>query len=361
MRQQSPVLLGLLLLGACRSTTLSELSRLAETPPLPYSVLVSGGAFVSGETLPPDAPVLARTWATVPDGMECFPLQTVGDALRQGRVFERVAIDPGAPALRQRATGQPEVFPVDDQELQQLLRTARVEGHDLLLVVDRLRDGPIEEQGVNGQWPLTTAAWLLVALGMFVSDHTYESRALLRLSLRDLQTGHVVYEVPVTGGAVDLSLWERGSFLGLATSILIPPFLVGDHAENVAHEVREIFGRRLLVSVARQLKSFELQQLLKERTPAVCALRRDGNATLLQIEAKEVLGLVRLRLDDQPVGSEEVRAFEGQLLGSLRQDAGSFHYVAPLPALHGGSRLQVLLQTVTGRTTSVTLALGGGT
>src|SRR5262245_36541383 len=80
---------GLLSLAvACQSST-GELSGLAQLPPLDYSVLVTGGAF-----LQPAPPGERGTFAGATSGAEAVPIGEVLALLREGAVFQRVAADP---------------------------------------------------------------------------------------------------------------------------------------------------------------------------------------------------------------------------------------------------------------------------
>ena len=92
----------------------------------------------------------------------------VHDVLSQLRVFRRSASDPETAAHRQmlrhlRDTG--ELLPETAAWLQQV----RDEGYDWLLVVEELRDGPVDGQGVNDRWPLTLATWLMLGLGIIIA------------------------------------------------------------------------------------------------------------------------------------------------------------------------------------------------
>jgi hypothetical protein len=245
-----------------------------------------------------------------------------------------------------------------DAGLQQFLRDARAAGHDLLLVVEQLQDGPVEQQGMNGQWPITFVTWILVGLGLVIPDHTYESRAALRVSLRDVQTGQLLYLTVLNAGPVNLSLVERTDTLGLVESILVPPFWVGDDQENVLDNVRGITEQRLLVSLARQVKSVDVQERLKEQSVATVQVQPQAGGLLLQVDAREHLSFVRLRLDDQAVPEAVVRPFESELLASAQpRDGGVIRYQAVYGGPRNGERLQVLLQSVAGRSASVTLSL----
>jgi hypothetical protein len=226
-------------------------------------------------------------------------------------------------------------------------------------VVEQLQDGPVETQGVNGRWPVTLSVWLLFGLGALIPDHTFESRATLRISVRDLQTGRVVYDPLLGAGPVDLSLLERGNFLGFLLSLVVPPFWVHDDVENVAASVREVTRRRLLVSLARDLKSESTRQRLRERSVAALDLvQRDGRVWL-RIDAAESLSLVRVRQGSRAIEGEPAASFQAALLGSLQREGVRFRYEAPLQLPLGPGPFQVLIATIGGNATSATLDAGG--
>ena len=83
-----------------------------------------------------------------------------------GRVFVRVECDESPAAVRWLIVEQTSPAPAPDPAVGDLLRRARLRGHDFLLAVEQLRDGKVEYRGVNGQWPITAVTWLLVGLGI---------------------------------------------------------------------------------------------------------------------------------------------------------------------------------------------------
>jgi hypothetical protein len=340
----------LLLTAACQSTA-SELGGLRLVAPLDYSVLVTGGAVLTAAaggagTFAPLAAAVDPAAAAV----EPIALADVLAALEQGRVFRRAALDPDAARrarVRQRG---------DAVSMQDVLHHAREQGFDFLLVVEELQDGPIEWQGINSRWPVTFVTWILLGVGALIPDHTFESRAALRVSVRDLQAGQVLYDQLLTGGPIDLALTERTDVLGLLTSVLVPPFWVRSDADDVRGSVQDVTRRRLLVQLARDLKSAAVRQRLRERSAAAFAL--DGGDTLV-VESAESLSSVRLRVDP-PLPPEQARAFAADLLSSLQGEGGRFRYRAPLPPGARGGLVQVLVATIRGAVASATLQPGGG-
>lgn len=356
-RRRSFVWLWLLLLvGAGCQSPAGELSGLAEAPPLDYAVLVSGGAFLAGDTTRPGTFVGPPPPAA--SGLdEPIPIGAVLDVLERGRVFRRLRLDDDPAhrrALRDALAGGP-----GDPELQMFLQLSRDRGYDLLLVVEELHDGQIDAQGINGRWPVTLITWILLGFGAVIPDHTFESRATLRVSVRDLQSGKVLYDPSLSVGQIELSLTERSDFWGMLASILVPPFWVGDDPDAVRASVREVVQRRLLVSLARDLKSESGRQRLRERSAASLALQELADGTELVVEAAESISQVRLRRA-VALDPAVMAAFEAELLASMQRDGERFRYRARLPAAALGENLQVLVGTIRGEVASATFLPGVG-
>jgi hypothetical protein len=350
---------GALLLAGCSSTALSDLPDLAGRPPFPYSVFVTGGAFVRS-TVDAQAPPLARTYRG-DAAAEAFPLALVADVLERGRVYVRTQLDERPSAVRARTAsfGEAGAGEAADAGGREFLDAVRDAGHDFLLVVEELRDGPVEQQGINGQWPVTAATWLMVGLGMLIPDHTYESRAALRVSLREVQTGRTVYEQVLSGGPVDLALLDRTGVLGLVTSIVVPPFWVADDPAKVEAHVREISTRRLLESLARQMKSVDARERVRVSVPVGIEVVPVRGGVRVRVDSSEALSFVRLRRDGDGVPAAAASAFEAELLASARAHDAWLRAEADLPLAGHGRLLQVLVQTVAGRVASVTVELEG--
>lgn len=345
-----------LLLAACSSPA-GELHSLADLPPLDYAVLITGEALVDAPPGQSEAP-LQRTFTAAADGT-AFPLLAMVDVLQQGQVFRRLGVDRDPVHRRQLLAGLPGDAGSADAATLQFLQRARDDGYDWLLVVERLQDGPIDAQGVNGRWPLTLATWFLLGVGMLIPDHTFESRATLRVTLRDLQHGRVVHELLRDAGPVDLSLIERSNFLGLLTHIVVPPFWVGDDDEHVRDEVRSWTERRLLLSVARDFKSEPVRQVLRQRAWAAFDLERDRTGLWLRVDAREHLTALRLRQGQQPLAGPQVEALQAALLGSLQRDGERFLYRARIDLPLSGEPLQVMVLTLVGNVASATLEVPG--
>ncbi len=348
-------LVPVLLAAASCQTQADELGGLAELPPLDCAVLVTGGAF-----LVPDA-TSTGTFAEEPRGsspddalVEPIPIDAVVDVLQKGSVFRRVEVD-GDP-VRRRLLREGLGEGATEPGVLRMLQQARDAGFDYVLVVEDLQDGPIDRQGTNGRWPLTFATWVLLGVGALIPDRTFESRATLRVTVRDLQTGRVVLSPLMIAGAVDLSLIERSNALGILLSIVVPPFWVHDDEQSVRQGVRAVTERRLLLSLARELKGEPTRQRLREGTVAAMALL---GGRRLQIAAQESLAAVRLRPADGRVDDAAVRALESALLRSVRRDGATFVYDAELPAGIEGV-VQVLVATITGASSSATFVVPAG-
>ncbi len=333
----------LLLLAAC--STSAAVPDAASQPPLDAAVLVTGAFAVPPEGQAEGGP--ATFGAEVPGD-----LQPLVDALQSAGVFRRIALDPDA-----AARGAVPPWDAGNPGRDRFLQQARDDGHDWLLVVEGLRDGPIESQGVNGRWPITLGTWFLVGLGFLIPDHGFESRAILRVSVRDLESGRVLYESLVNAGPVELSLVERSSALGLLTSIVVPPFWVGDDEGRVRRSVRGITLQRLLQFVARELKSPTARQRLRDGSVAVLELVRDEAGQRLRVTSRQALAVVRLRQDAGASRGVEELAFEQALLRSMQPQGTQFRYEAELPVVREGL-LQVLVSTIEGEVVSATFATG---
>jgi hypothetical protein len=340
------------LLGACRSSAFAELDSLAESAPLPYSALVTGGAFVEGGEA---AGPLARTFLETEPHGEAIALDTIRAALGRGRVFERTERD--ARGAVERAAALRGAGP---QGADELLAVARAGGHDFLLVVERLDDREVQVQGINGQWPITASVWLLIGLGMVIPDHTYESRASLRVSIRDAQTGAVLHPMVFDAGPVDLSLIERTDIWGLLQSVIVPPFWVGDDPARVVATVRATTAARVVTKLCRELKSIAVRQRLAASMPAQITVARLEGAVRVEIEAAEGLSFVRVAVDGAMVAGEAAAAFADELLGSvIRAPNGRLVYAAVYRGPPAGEYLRVLAQTISGGVASTTVRIDG--
>ena len=350
------------ILGAGCATSGGDLPVLAGQPPLDFAVLVTGGAYLTPTR------VGAGTFAPIAsengprdggaDGTEAIAIADIVDVLARTGAFQRIALDL-EPADRRYRRDALVVRPTG-ADLTPFLQRARADGFDLLLVVEELQDGPIEQQGTNSRWPVTFTTWILLGVGMLIPDRTFESRAALRVTLRDLQTGRVLDDPLLTAGPIDLALTERGDVWGILTSILVPPFWVGDDDESVRAAVRETTRRRLLLSLAQSLKSESVRQRLRERSPASLSLADGPAGRKLMVDSFEGLSGARLRADDavDAAGSER---FEQALLASVAIDETTrrYHYEAVLPPGLEGRRVQVLVGTLRGGVASATFVPGG--
>lgn len=330
-----------------------ELRGLSEQPALDCAVLVTGGAFLATANQPEGTFADPAADGKAPAPLEVIPIAAFAEVLERARVFQHVAIDED-PARRERMSRLLLARATDDG-MTDFLARARGEGYDYLLVVEELRNGPIEMQGTNGRWPVTFATWILLGVGMFIPDRTFESRATLRVTLRELQTGR---ELPdpflLVAGPVELALVERTDFWGLLLSIVVPPFWVGDDDDAVRSAVSDTTQRRLLLNLARDLKSESLRQRLRERVPADVTMTAAGEGWKITVWSAESLGVARLRAAGlEPAATA---AFAEALLASVRSDGGRYRYEAMLPAAVAGQRVQVAVGTLRGGVASATFA-----
>ncbi|MFN3244788.1 MAG: hypothetical protein ACE37K_25010 [Planctomycetota bacterium] len=344
------------LLGGCMSTT-DELRGLAERPPLDRAVLVSGGAFFAEDSAEQGTfrrPVDPGD-AAAPPADEAIPFASIVDVLERGAVFQRVVADPD-PYRRRLLRAQLDNR-APDPGINEFLRQAREDGFDLLLVIEELQDGPIESQGTNGRWPVTFATWILLGVGMFIPDRTFESTAALRLSFRELQTGREIDSLLLVPGPIDLALTERTDVLGLLLSVVVPPFWIGDDVETVNESIRDTTQRRLLVSLVRELKSEVRRRRLGEREAATFTFERGPSGPRIVVDSRETLSVVRLvgeRFDDELAA----HAFAERLLASRTLQAGRFRYQATLPDGLDRGRFQVRVGTLRGGIASSTFRVG---
>jgi hypothetical protein len=336
--------------AGCAGFPANDVVGIADQAPLPYSVFVTGGSFLEVDSGAVERAV-PRTFVAE-SGVELIPLDEIGGALETGRVFVRTVVDAGrTAAARALVAGQRADLPLDGAAaFPELLADARAAGHDFVVVVQRISDGPIEDYGVNDRWPLTASLWVLVGLGIFIPDHTFESRATLQAGVYEVQTGRLVHRAVGAAGPVDLSLVDRGSALGFLQSVVVPPFWVATDEARLVERVGRSTVQRLVSGLARQLKSPACRQDLAEDARARIEFLPSGE---VRVRAVEPLGAAALRVDG--VATDSRGGFALQLLGSetYEGDAG-FVYVAGVEGVRSGRFLQVLIRTVSGEVASMT-------
>ncbi|MBM3972607.1 MAG: hypothetical protein FJ301_00675 [Planctomycetes bacterium] len=344
-RHRSGLVLAFVAVTAC-ATPGEDVGVLTDLPPLDGSVFVTGGAFLASE-------VADGAFGGAEAPREAIAIDAIAAALASSDVFQRLAVDDD-PARRARIAERLRAGVVDE-DVVTCLQAARLAGHDYLLVIEGLQDVPIETQGTNGRWPVTFATWILLGVGALIPDRTFESRATLRVSLRDLQSGWPLHDPLLVAGPIDLSLLERTDVVGLLLSIIVPPFFVGDDSEAVRVAVRDTVTSRLLWSLSRDLKGVALRQRLRERAPADVMLVPGLSGRRVVVRAAAALGSARLV--GAGVEPETAAAFAAALLASVRVDGSGFVYETDLPATTGLA--QVLVATVGGAVASATFAPGG--
>ena len=332
------------------ATTTDELLGLAGRPPLDRAVLVSGGAFYAsgGSALG----TFGGGVGGAQEGVEALAFGEIVAALDRGGVFQRLVADTDD---ERRSSLRAALDAGDDAAVGEFLRQAREDGFDLLLLVEELQDGPIERQGTNGRWPVTFATWILLGVGAFIPDRTFESTAALRLSFRELQAGREVDSVLLVPGPIDLSLTERTDLLGMLASVVVPPFWVRDDDAAVGRSVRDSTQRRLLLSLVRELKSEVRRRRLSEREVATVTFGPAAGDRRVVVESTETVSVARLVHDG--LAAQVADAFVERLLASRTLQGGRLRYEASLPDEVVG-RFQVRVGTLGGEVASSTFRAG---
>ena len=346
----------LLLLGSCAGGGVLSIEELAAEPPLPYRLGIDGGGFLlttAGGQVEPGGRILASTLFDGENGSEVIPFSRLLDSFRRGRLASSLVIlaakDPRQRAKVARAGAKA-------ASLETLRGRARREGCDLLLVIEGVEDAPVLNHGVNGQWPIASLGWLLIGLGMFVPDHDFEVAVRFKASLRDVYTGKVLQSIVVTPGPFSLSLFQRGSILGLITSIIVPPPLVGSDPEVVVRKLQKESRHRLILRMLARLKDPQTDESLKRNVPIRLDLlqARRGEVSIVIRGRQEVLAL-GLTLDGKPLG--ESRKQVAALLATEKREAGLVSYARVLSGLPARGLLRVHVRDLAGNQVSASLDL----
>ncbi|PIE23359.1 MAG: hypothetical protein CSA62_08155 [Planctomycetota bacterium] len=354
------LLLSLFWLCSCVGSGVPDPQRLALLPPLPYRIAVGGGAMLATEQRDPGGVEVwkggevLRTY----DGrdLEPVPFAELVGLLRRGRLASQVvALDmDDLPARERLAFGRNR-----PEEIERARLLAEGQGADLLLILEGLRDAPVIELGLNDRWPIATAAWLMVGLGMFIPDHSYESQVSVRATLRDVHTGAVlVDDILVSPGSVDLSLVERTTWLGIVTSILVPPPLVWSEPEEYGSSVREVAGDLIALRLLARLKRPQTLAQLRRALPLGVELVPGREGLELVVRSRqELLSLaVEMGAERRALAEASLQTLLAALRASRALDpAGEgFVYRAPLPASEGARLVRVIVGTAAGERVSTT-------
>jgi len=343
------------LLVACAAT--DDLSSIAAKPPLDRSVLISGGAFFAPVTDSEGtfySSAVAEPTAPPTTDTEAIPFAEIVDVLERARVFQRLV--PDSDSVRRVSLRAQLARPDASEDLAAFLQKSRDEGFDLLVLVEELRDGPIESLGTNNRWPVTFATWILLGIGALIPDRTFESRATLKVSMRDLQTGALLLSLPIGPGPVELALTERTDIWGILLSIIVPPFWVGDDRESLVDSVRTTTERRLLLRLARELKSEVFRRSLDDAGAASIQLVAAPGGPRVVVDSRESLSGVRLEGPgylDQAVTDQ----FGRDLIASRDIQGIRFRYSAALPKATKRGPFQVKIGTLRGGVASATFTL----
>lgn len=360
------VVLVLTLLGqACENAVALSEATLAAAPPLPYRIALVGGAFLPPsvrddvgfvpEPTPGGRQIYSRTY---PTGVaEPISFETIRDLLVRGRAATTLL--PGAAGEEERER----LAAAGAEELRAAREVAAGNGADLMLVIEGLEEGPVEMHGVTGQWPVTTVAWLLVGLGMFIPDHRFESKVRLIASLRDVHSDRVLVPIGVVPGTMDLALVSRARFLGILASLIVPPTLVANSVDKVVRVVRQDGDRRLLLRLLARLKDSETLEMIRARLPMRLTLRAVAKRTV-EVELESVqevqnLAIEIVQADGRlgPLAADPADAFRRSFVGSVRKSDNAWRYTSRLGGLDAGAEVRVLVQSVAGQRVSSTIRL----
>ena len=115
--------------------------------------------------------------------------------------------------------------------------------------------------------------------------------------------------------------------------------------------------QRFLVGLAQRLKSVDVADRLARSQPASVTLRRAGAGLAIEVVAQETISFLRLRVDDRVLEGPDFDRFHRAFLASRATTDVALSYGAELPVVPRGLRLQVLVQTMTGRVGSVSMDL----
>ncbi|MEE2888433.1 MAG: hypothetical protein VX951_13465 [Planctomycetota bacterium] len=343
-------------LASCTFTDVEGLQSLREKPALPYSVLITGGGFVQVPVSPDAAGLMSRTFKTSDSRLEAFDLEQLRRTLDSGNVFVANKADSGPVADRLKVSGGPFL---NDEALQSVLARARAGGHDFLLVVERIQDGPVELREINDRWPFTLAAWLF-GMGALIPDHTYESEARLQVSLRDAYSGRRVsaQQIIIEPGPIDLNMFERCGLLGFVQSVLWPPFFTSTDPDSIVESMELESASRMLISLVRRLKSAEVREQLYRSGTIMISARAVGGGWQISVDTQEPISAVALRFDGRELQSDATRGFEQALLSSGKEDGDQWEYRAVYSGKHGKGVLQFAVQTEAAKVRSMTIKVG---
>ena len=371
-----PALLAPLCLSCSTGGGVQDLDYLARFPPIPYKLALGGGAILpSGdrksakpagvegaedggqtEEQTQDERVLApKTFA---EGVaEPISFDSIRETLIQGRVASGLILLPSA------TQGEREALAMESSlgaGLGPTRQRAEEEGADLILVLEGLKEAPILVQGVTNTWPVAGVVWLLVGLGGLIPDTRFESRAVLKASLRDVYTGRRLMTFTVTSDPMDLSLFQRAGFWKIVSHIIIPPPLVGSDQEVVAPVVREEVIRQLKLKLVARLKSEETrEQLLRELDFRLELVEQRGRRVELTVQSHQEVKYIEIWINGKVADDKKVQDFRTAFYGSRqpipRLDLHRYHAV--LSGLPKSAEVRVLVLTLAGQRVSSTLTL----
>ncbi|MEZ5989957.1 MAG: hypothetical protein R3F30_12690 [Planctomycetota bacterium] len=360
-------LLAALALASCRgSTTVLDVDWWARFPPLPYRVVLAGGAVMSEtDAAEPETPavdpaegklLLAKTF--VVGDREPLPFADLCATLRAGRAASDLLVLGEDDFATRAATAEASARGLD---LDPQVGRAEAMGADILLVLEGVDESPIIVTGTTGSWPIATVVWLLVGLGGLVPETRFESRATLRASLRDVHTGRRLALLSVQADPMDLSLFQRAGFFKILTHIIIPPPLVGSDGDVVGPRVREEVARQLGLKLLARLKSQDLLENLRAGLDFRLELKElQGRVLQVEVSCPQEVQTVLVEVDGKLFEGEGLERFRQAFFRSKRSDPrlALFRYQAALDGLPDGALVRVLVETLAGDRVSSTLRVG---
>lgn len=355
----------LCVLPSCTSTLTRDATRLAELPPLPYRVAVVGGAFVpEGER-----GAVGRKPEEQGQGFEELWTRSFSTGVSEPIAFGRVlaVLQRGRMATRTlsfaaSARDEREALSAGDAAAIEVARSrAEAVDADLMLVLEGVRDGPVQYLGVTAQWPITTVAWLLAGIGLFIPDHRFQSRAKLRASILDVHSGQrLLSQWSFSTVPIELSLLDRSDFLGIASSIIIPPTLVSSDVETVVSAVRKDAVERLVLELLARLKDIDTLDALRAEMPTRVELARRGRGVEVSLRSRQELQGVVVQTFDASGARRELdpslsERFVSTLLSSARIESGRFVYGARFDWREADAEFRVIVEDVAGRRASASV------
>jgi hypothetical protein len=182
--------------------------------------------------------------------------------------------------------------------------------------------------------------------------------------LRDVHSGAVLIdELVISPGSVDLSLIERSTWVGILSSILIPPPLVSSSAEEYVTSVRSTLADLVALRLLATLKTPETLERLRRALPVGVELLRSGGGSLeLVVRSDQDLLSIAVEIGEErrALSEEQIASLLSRLRASRAADPageGSVYRaeLLELGKLERRSLVRVLVGTVAGQRASTSL------